>query len=585
MATPSASRDAARSFTVDGRLDLAAAHARRGAEPAALLQFAAACALDPGDVRVHYNRGLMFMRSGDGVGAEACYRCARALDPRHRASLNNLAQLLMSRKALREAGRIYNDMLVADIAQPSVHNNLGLVHLGLQNTGAAQGHFAAALALHPGYGQALHNMGLLFQQAGRHGAAAKWHRLAASSDEPPAGTFLALGIIAQKDGRADIAIGHYRRVLALSPGLVDAQANLANALIEDGQVEAAFAVAESVLAVRPDHPHMRWTRSWARLLRGDLCGGFADYDIRWRSADAGSRLHQFKAPLWDGTRVEGGRLLLWGESGVGDEVLCAGLIGEVMAAGNDVAIETDRRFVSLFQRSFPQATVFLRKTPPEPPANADSVVAQSSTLRLPMLLRRQSGDFKAHRGYLKADSAVVAAYRQRFEELGPGRKIGLSWASTNARTGRRKSTGLADWDVVLTVPGCQFVSLQYDAVDADIAAMRARGFANIWPNPNPDIRTDLDGLAAQISALDLVITIAGINAHMAGALARPGFVLVQHTPLWFWFDRGEVNPWYPTLRLFRQSRDEDWSGPIARIASALTEFSPSGGVEDKGSHA
>jgi tetratricopeptide (TPR) repeat protein len=415
-------------------------------------------------------------------------------------------------------------------------------------------------------------MGLLLQRLGHERAAARWYFLAASSDEPPAGTFLALGIMAQRDGRAGVAIDRYRRALALSPGLVDAQSNLANALVEDGQVEAAFAVAESVLAIRPDHPHMLWTRSWARLLAGDLEGGFADYDVRWRHADADSRQHQFKALLWGGETVVGGRLLLWGESGVGDEVLCAGLIGEVMAAGNRVAIETDRRFVSLFQRSFPRATVFLRKTPPEPPANDADISAQSSTLRLPMLLRRRREHFKAHRGYLKADPGAVDEYRRRFEALGPGRKIGLAWASTNARTGRRKSTGLADWSAVLAVPGCQFVSLQYGAADADIEAMRARGFPNIWPNPNADIRTDLDGLAAQVAALDLIVTIAGINAHMAGALARPGFVLVQHTPLWFWFDRGETSPWYPSLRLFRQQRDEDWLGPIAHIAAALADF-------------
>lgn len=574
MAGPRGDRGTVRSPVVGTRLNLAAEHVRRGAEAKALLQFAAACALDPSDVRTHYNRGLMLMKSGDGAGAEACYRCARAIDPHHQASSNNLAQILMSRRALRDAGRIYNDLLMADVTQASAHNNLGIIHLGLQNHGAAQSRFAAALALDPGYGQALHNMGLLFHRLGRERVAAKWYRLAASGDKPPAGTFLALGVMAQRDGHADLAIEHYRRALALCPDLIDAQSNLANALVEDGQVEAAFAVAESVLAVRPDHPHMLWTRSWARLLHGDLHGGFADYDIRWRCPDADSRQRQFKAPLWDGTKVKGGRLLLWGESGVGDEVLCAGLIGEVMAAGNDVAVETDRRFVPLFQRSFPRAAVFLRKTPPEPPANDTDIVAQSSTLRLPMLLRRMPEDFRRHGGYLKADPIAVAENRRYFETLGPGRKIGLSWASANARTGRRKSTGLADWSPVLAVPGCQFVSLQYDVVDADIATMSARGFANIWPNPNPDIRTDLDGLAAQIAALDLVITIAGINAHMAGALARPGFVLVQHTPLWFWFDRGETSPWYPTLRLFRQGKDGDWIDPIARIAAALIEFEP-----------
>jgi tetratricopeptide (TPR) repeat protein len=551
------------------RLALGAALAHAGVAGKALLQFAAALALAPENARVHYNLGLFHARTDRTEAAEASYRRALALDRGHRASANNLGQILMSRRALREAGRIYHAVLADDPTQASAHNNLGIVHLGLKNIGAAQGHFAAALALAPGYGHALHNMGLVLQRLGKEQAAVRWHSLAALTDEPPAGAIFALGVAAQKAGQADLAIIHYRRTLALEPSLIDAQANLANALIEDGQVEAAFAAAESVLARRPDHPHMLWTQSWGRLLRGDLEGGFAHYDVRWRRPDADNRQHQFKVPLWDGRPLQSGRLLLWGESGVGDEVLCAGLIAEVIAAGTSIVLETDRRFVPLFQRTFPSATVFLRKTPPEPPANAPDVTAQSSTLRLPMLLRRRWQDFRRHQGYLKADPGMVADYRARFAALGPGRKIGLAWASTNARTGGRKSTGLADWAPVLATPETQFVSLQYSRVDDEIDAMRTRGFANLWPNPNPDIRIDLDGLAAEIAALDLVITIAGINAHMAGALARPGFVLVQHTPLWFWFDRGDDSPWYPSLRMFRQEADGDWGQPIARIAAAL----------------
>jgi len=568
--------DAEASPVAQERLRLGVSLARKDDLERADRQLAAAVALDPSDARLHYNFALVAARQGRGRVAESFYRSALSLDRRHRSSLNNLGQLLMAQKRQSEAETQFRASLACDPVQPHCHSAIGIICLGLNRVVEARHHLAAALALAPDYGLALHNMGLLSDRDGRADAAKHWFALATATKDPPAEAYFSLGVAAQKAGHADRAVGLYREALARMPDNTDARANLANALIEVGDIDEALAEIGRALDGRPDHPDLLWSLSWIKLLRGDLDAGFATYGVRWARAHESNRQKQFNAPLWDGRRVEHGRLLLWGESGVGDEVLCAGMIGDALAAGNQVVIETDRRFVPLFQRSYPGAEVVLRKTPPEPPAVASDIVAQSSTLRLPMLLRRRWQDFPKHQGYLKPDPVRVADYRQRFARLGPGRKIGLAWASTNARTGGRKSTRLEDWMPVLSVPGVQFVSLQYGADNRQIELLRTRGVSNLWANPSPDIRADLEALAAQIAALDAVVTIAGINAHMCGALGKPGLVLVQHTPLWFWFDRGETSPWYPSLTLIRQDKSLDWQAPIARIAAALATDRPAG---------
>lgn len=561
--------DAEASPSAQERLRLGVALARQDDLEQADRQLAAAVALDPADARLHYNFGLVAARQGRSRPAESFYRSALALDRHHRPSLNNLGQLLMAQKRQAEAETLFRASLASDPIQPHCHSALGIICLSLNRMDEAQHHLAAALALAPGYGLALHNMGLLCDRRGRSDVAKLWFGLAIATNDPPAEAYFSLGVAAQKAGHADRAVGLYREALARMPNNADARANLANALIEVGDIDEALAEVGRALDDGPDHPDLLWSLSWIKLLLRDLDGGFANYGIRWTRPHENNRQRHFNAPLWDGEPVRDGRLLLWGESGVGDEVLCAGMFNDVLAAGSRVVVETDRRFVPLFQRSFPAAEVVLRKTPPEAPAVASDIVAQSSTLRLPMLLRRRWQDFPRHRGYLKPDPARVADYRQRFAALGPGRKIGLAWASTNARTGGRKSTRLEDWLPVLAVPGTQFVSLQYSADGRQIEMLRAQGVTNLWPNPAPDIRADLDALASQIAALDAVVTIVGINAHMCGALGKPGLVLVQYTPLWFWFDSGDASPWYPSLTLIRQDKSLDWQAPIARIAAAL----------------
>jgi hypothetical protein len=119
------------------------------------------------------------------------------------------------------------------------------------------------------------------------------------------------------------------------------------------------------------------------------------------------------------------------------------------------------------------------------------------------------------------------------------------------------------------LPDAQFVSLQYNDDGADIAQLRAAGITNLWPNPAPHLTADLDGLAAQINAVDAVVTIVGVNAHMAGALGRPGFVIMQKAPLWYWFRSGSRSPWYPSLHIAREDKATGFTAVIKTTRTAL----------------
>jgi hypothetical protein len=191
--------------------------------------------------------------------------------------------------------------------------------------------------------------------------------------------------------------------------------------------------------------------------------------------------------------------------------------------------------------------------------------------RLPMLFRRGPGDFPTRRSYLVADPERVAGYRAIFSQaesgsgtgVGADKSVGLSWRSGNPRTGSGKSTALAAWDGLLGLAGVRFFSLQYD--DGGETDPR------LQPNPDLDVKADIDGLAAQITALDHVVSISGVTAHLAGALGVPGHVLLPSAPLWFWFAEGSDCPWYPSLSVVRRGLGEDWTPVVRRAGQAVRD--------------
>ena len=194
-----------------------------------------------------------------------------------------------------------------------------------------------------------------------------------------------------------------------------------------------------------------------------------------------------------------------------------------------------------------------------------AVAAQAPLASLAPHLRPDWQAFKpAAQGYLKADPVRAAAFRTRLAKDGK-RVIGLSWQSTSLAIGGAKSASLQDFAAVLRLPGCRFIDLQYDDAPAERDAVARELDVNVERVADLDLRNDIDGVAALISACDLVFTVSNTNAHLSGALGKPTWVLlpVGGARLWYWFRDREDSPWYPRVHLKRRIRGQSWMDLIA----------------------
>ncbi len=380
---------------------------------------------------------------------------------------------------------------------------------------------------------------------------------------------LLLGRAHQKLHDAERALAFFEaaeRLRAGDPDLHDFRGSLYQEL---GRLPEAFADYERALALRPVFALASFHQAMAQLLCGDFERGWEGYELRRLSAEYANA--PAGIPRWDGSSLAGRRILVTREQGLGDEIMYASMLPELLARAGGVVLECDPRLAPLFRRAFPAATVF--GTEPGgglpaaiAPASIDVQIEAGSLARL---LRRRAADFPRHEGYLRADPADVARWRERLAALGPGLKVGIAWTGGVRRTRRElRSLELEQLLPLLGVPGVRFVSLQYteDARD-DIEALRTRHGIDIahWP----EAIADYDQTAALASAVDLVISVCTSLVHLGGALGRPVWVMVPVGPEWRYGNAGTGMPWYPSVRLFRQQAYRDWAPVIAAVAAEL----------------
>jgi hypothetical protein len=242
----------------------------------------------------------------------------------------------------------------------------------------------------------------------------------------------------------------------------------------------------------------------------------------------------------------------------------AGCLPQLIAAAGECVLECSPKLVKLFSRSFPEVVV---REAAQPDAG-DRFDAQIALGSLPKYWRKSIAEFPGHRGYLHADAAKTASWRKRLNGIGQGLKIGISWRGGTEKTrGYMRSIPLRNWGEILRVPGAHFVDLQYtDCGDEVAAAASAFGVTiHQWDG----VRDDIDETAALVAGLDLVISVCTTLIHLGGALGKPVWVLTPYSPEWRYGIRGETMPWYPSVRLFRQSRFGEWEPVIHDVAKSL----------------
>ncbi|MDQ1077579.1 tetratricopeptide repeat protein [Pseudoroseomonas cervicalis] len=500
---------------------------RAGEAVAALRQAAAA---RPGCAVAAYNLGLALLAAGEPAAAVTALQAAlRDGAPEAPARLH-LGLALQAERRFAEAEAALRRALALDPATPEGWFSLGLClqqgsppEAVLEEAAAA---FARAVALRPGQADAWFNLALLRRRL----------------------------------GQGEAALDALRQAVALRPQDVGAVTELANLLTEEGWHEAALEMARRAAALAPGDA-ASWTNLGRTLLTlGHYAEGWDAYARRLREPDHVDRSHGL--PEWQGEALpEGERVLVWREQGVGDEVMFASILPQLLAEGRKLLLLCHPRLWGAFGRAFPELTL-LAEGPPPP-----GVTRQISVAGLARLFRRREADFAAQRPYLSAEPGLRALLRRRYETAGGARLLGLSWRSTHPVSGAARSVPLAAL-AALARRGWRLVSLQYGEADALRAEAEAAGL-ELLVDDKVDARESLELGLAQIAAMDHVVSIDNSAAHFAGALGLPCELLLPPVAEWRWQAARSDSPWYPSLRLWRRAAGEDWAAPVARLAAAL----------------
>jgi TPR repeat len=377
---------------------------------------------------------------------------------------------------------------------------------------------------------------------------------------------------AMDENRLDESVSCYERALALKPNYTRAHCNLGCALRALGRVDEALTSYRMALALQSDCIPAGFRECLAQLLKGDFSAGWPNYETRWRSKDHHTPMRDYPQPLWTGENLPSGSLLIWGEQGVGDEIMFAGLIPDLLRTGNRCILDCDARLKPLFTRSFPAVEVVSKYElePRDPLGNPESdISAHLPSGSLPGLFRKTHAAFAATKSpYLFADPVERERFRALYAAGNEIRLVGLAWHTTNSKTGRYRSLDLSLFAPLFARSDIRWISLQYGNHDA-LRAQADAANAPILIDRSVDQLSDIDMFAAQVAGMDMVITIDNSTAHLAGALGVPAWVLLPFAPDWRWLLARRDSPWYPTMHLFRQPKRGDWQSVVQDVASAL----------------
>jgi hypothetical protein len=349
-----------------------------------------------------------------------------------------------------------------------------------------------------------------------------------------------------------------RRALALSPTHAHIQTSFGVSMLRARDIEAAHAAFDQTLAHSPNFAPARYNRALIELEAMHFSRGWSDYEWRFSYPPAPGIWRNFSSPVWDGKSALDGKLLVWGEQSISTQILFSSVLPELdMPPG--LVIECAPPLVSIFQRALPHTEVIATAEPANSRLSERDIAAHIPLGRL-CGLRRQSRDaFNQNARYLAADSD--RALDLMLDLTKPDhRTVGLFW-----RTEGRKQVGtlLTDLRPLLENAGVTWVNLNGDRGAPEIEAFEKQSGIQIRSDHGIDTSVDLDGLAALISACDLVVAVDSHAAHLAGALGRPVWTLLpnRNKAHWCWFSCHRIHPprytrWYPSMRLVWKQEGE-----------------------------
>ena len=587
--------------------DLGVALEAVGREREALECFDRAVALDPSLATAHHNRAMLLARLGGHELALQSFDRALALQPHHAALNANRANTLRELGRLAEAEQGYSLALAIEPDDPVTLHSRALVRYLLHRYVESLGDYDALAAQGKENAPALVGRGATLFALRRHAEALAPLERAIQILPADAEAHIQRGVALLNLERNAEALESFDRALALRPDASEVLNNRGIALTVTGRLsealesfvrsavqsgttaehhinigivlrilgrhrEAAVSFGRA-LAHKPEDPSARFALAFLHLTLGEFAQGWPLYEARFDVPALGNPARHFSAPRWNGKEPLGGKtLLVHAEQGLGDVIQFCRYLPLLAAQGASIVFEVMPSLKALL-RTLPPAIRLVGRGEPLP-----SVDYYCPLLSLPLAFETRLDTIPAQVPYLTAEPQRAASWMQRLRAL-PGLRVGIAWQGNPAVErliwARGRSIPLVALDPLARLPGVRLVSLQKGP---GVEQLRNVPFADRIVDLSADLDRGPDAFldtAAVMAGLDLVISSDTSVAHLAGALGRPVWTVLAASPEWRWGLSRSDSPWYPSMRLFRQTSDGDWNAVVVAIAEALQHLIPS----------
>jgi tetratricopeptide (TPR) repeat protein len=470
-----------------------------------------------------FNEALERHRQGRLDEAEARYRKLIWREPGSAAPLHALGALRLEQNRPGDAKESLARAVVLDPDSAAIRNALGAALTQLGEIPAAEAELRRAVALEPALAEAHNN----------------------------------LSIVLLRTNRPDEAAEQSRQAVALSPQAPELALNLGKALRDAGRAAEALAAFETAMQLAPSLAEAHFAVATMQLALGDFAAGWTEFE--WRLRLPGFAATDWSKPGWQGDALDGRTILIHAEQGLGDTLQFCRYVTLVAARGGRVVLLVQPALKRILAGLDGAAEIvgFGEALPPYD--------LHCPLLRLPRRFQTRIETIPPP-PKLAAPAADAEFWREVLGEQDGKRRIGLAWAGNPEHLNDyNRSAPLAALAPLLRLEQIDWVSLQQQVPDRDRAALLAETTL-LQPG---EALTDLAATAGLIDGLDLVLSVDTAVAHLAGALAKPVWVMLPYAPEWRWLGARDDSPWYPTARLFRQPRPGDWAGLADTIAAAL----------------
>ncbi len=537
-------------------------------------------------------RGILHKENGQTIKAEHDFRTALSLEPTFAEAMTNLADTCRLTGNYTEAKHLNNQAIKLAPGLAPAHNNRGAIEKELGNLEIAEIAFRTAVDLDsnlieavinlililrllgqtdvalkralkivkkvPEYALAHNSLGLVYSDLNRNKKARDSFERACANDPNCANAHNNLGITLTRLDHLSKADHHYNIALKLEPKNPNFLSNKATNFQAENRVRDAIKVCNAALNAEPSHADARWNRGIARLISGDLIGGFADYESRWLLPEFKSR--SFSSALWQNENLKGKSIMIYSEQGFGDTIQFIRYVSLVAKQKpKAIYLETHKFLVALLKANIKVDGVF--NTGDNLPKSDYHIPLMSLAHRFKTTLE----NIPKKTGYLQVTENTPYIFENN--QLGQKNiKIGLVWAGRKShKNDKRRSIPFNFCLPFFKSQNIQFYSLQVDG------AAECEKYSSDIIDLSVYL-TDFVATGAILKNLDLVITVDTALAHLAGSLGVMCWIMLPFAPDWRWQLDNHYTPWYSSIRLFRQQKRNNWTSVIDQITSSLAVF-------------